>query len=80
MNRPNFSLQNLLIRCFSLPLRIDAERFHASFERALVGMSTRTTMGRALPFLTRDAEWQQARSDIHTILDNYITNAISEQK
>lgn len=37
-------------------------------------------MGRALPFLTRDAEWQQACSDIHTILDNYITNAISEQK
>ena len=59
--------------------RLDVDTFNASFDRALLGMTKRTSLGRALPLFNRDFEWQKAYKYVHTIFDGYVDRAL-EQK
>lgn len=61
--------------------KLDAEKFLASFDRAMLGVDRRMIL-RAVPFLfgrvTQDKEWKEACAEVHSLVDGYIDRALSE--
>jgi cytochrome P450 len=59
--------------------RLDVDQFDVSFNRALAGMTTRTSLGRALSLFDHDPEWREAYTNIHALVDGYIDRAIEQR-
>ena len=58
--------------------RLDVDQFDLAFDRALLGMTKRSVAGRALALSKRDIEWQQAGTEVHAIIDEYVARALEQ--